>query len=254
MFDIERQNQIKEILSKEKSVTVNDLAKKLFVSTATVRRDLHDMELNGIVERTHGGAVLKSDIASENAFFARQTVNILEKRLIAQKAIKFITSNQTLFFDSSSTVCALIPFLNSFTNLSITTNGIKTAFDLSRTKGVNVFSTGGRISPFSNSMTGYETVNSINSNYYDVAFLSCSGISLDGVITEMNSDNSVIKKTACKNADKTVILCSGDKFGARQMVKTFTLEDIDAIITDKTPPEEFIKLAEKHKVQVILAK
>ena len=103
MFAIERQDEIIEIIKERKSVSVNDLAKELFVSCATVRRDLSAMEKAGLVRRTHGGAIITGSSSDESSTFLREQENVLEKKEIASLAVRFVKNNSSLYIDSSST-------------------------------------------------------------------------------------------------------------------------------------------------------
>ena len=94
MSDITRQNQIMEILNEEKSVSVSKLIKRLYVSPATIRRDLEDMAKKGLLKRVHGGAILFASKNEESSIITRSKTMVQEKRAIAASTINFLKNNQ----------------------------------------------------------------------------------------------------------------------------------------------------------------
>ena len=107
MLPLERQNKILEILSKKQAVTVDELCARLYSSGATIRRDLQALESNGLLRRTHGGAVFVDGNARDFPLTMRETENLIPKSIIAKRALPYIHEGQTLFMDASSTVCQL---------------------------------------------------------------------------------------------------------------------------------------------------
>ena len=157
-MDNERFIEIRTYLAEHKSATVNELAEKLFVSSATVRRDLTEMQKQGLLQRTHGGAILNQNTDDESAFNARLQKNQYEKRRIASACAELIHGNSTMFFDGSSSVSCLVPFLSRYPQLTVVTNGINTAIELSKLENVNLHIAGGEFKNFGNSTLGSRTI------------------------------------------------------------------------------------------------
>src|SRR5690625_1505604 len=99
MFAEERRNLILTQLQKEKRLAVKELAQSLNVSEATLRTDLNIMEEEGLLTRTHGGAVLNESIPSKNSFTERAMKNIEYKKTIMNKAIKLIHYKNSILLD-----------------------------------------------------------------------------------------------------------------------------------------------------------
>ena len=133
MLTIERQEEILEILNRNKSATVDYLASKLFVSGATIRRDLRAMEEQGMIIRSHGGAMPFKSSSVETAFVVREQKDATAKRKIASLAVRLIKNGESIFADSSSTAGYVMGLLQDFTNLTVTTTGIRNATILSST-------------------------------------------------------------------------------------------------------------------------
>lgn len=251
MLTLERQEEIMDILRDKKSATVSKLAKSLYVSEATIRRDLTIMEKLGMLRRSHGGALLLDSTSEESSFALRQQENTTSKHVIASLARRFIRDGASLFIDSSSTVGMLLPLLTDFKYMTVITTGLRNAMILSQNSDVNIYIAGGHIQNHSNSILGSNTVEFISNIHADMAFLSCSGINQNGVITESNIEQSKVKQQMIKNAATTVLMCDSSKFGKTFLCKEFTLDDLDYLITDKTPDPTYVELFSSSKCQLL---
>lgn len=251
MLSIERQEEIMEILNRNKSAKVEELANELFVSGATIRRDLRDMERQGLIKRSHGGAMILISNAEESAFAIREQENINSKRTIAHLATKFINNGDTLFVDSSTTTGFVMPLLNNFKYLSVVTTGLKNALLLSQTNSVKIYIAGGLIENHSNSITGTDTMDYISRIHADVTLLSCMGVDINSGFTDANIEQTKLKQQMRKNSEKVIMLCDSTKFNKKFMCTDFFFDDIEYLITDKTPPIEYVERIARTKCKLI---
>ena len=234
MFLEERQQAILERLKKQKSITVAQLTRELFISPATARRDLCAMEKKGLIRRMHGGAMLLEGSGDERSFWAREKEQVAEKQKIALAAVRLIPDNATLFLDSSSTVGALIPLLREHRNLSVVTTGLQNALLLSRQTQAKLYVTGGEVNSRSNSMTGSDTLEALCRLHADFALISCSGISLENGVTDASLEQARLKGMMLRQAKTKVLLCDSQKFGLTFMCKTCGFEDLDYLVTNSS--------------------
>lgn len=116
--------------------SIDFLCKKMFASRSTLRRDLIQMEEEGIIRRHHGGVALIAASATENPVMMRKLENPDKKSMIAKHCRNYIHDNMVIFLDSSSTVSYLCPFLKACKNLTVITNGLNVATMLSNAPGV----------------------------------------------------------------------------------------------------------------------
>ncbi len=251
MLTLERQDEILDILNKNKSATVEELASELFVSGATIRRDLRIMEKQGLIKRSHGGAMPFKSSAEESAFAIREQENTIAKKRIAVLATRFIKNGDSVFMDSSSTTGFVIPTLNRYNYLSVTTIGLRNALLLSQTNNVKIYIAGGLIENHSNSITGTDTMDYISRIHADIAVVSCTGLDINAGFTDASIEQSKLKQQMRKNSDKLAMLCDSSKFGKKFMCKDFDFDDIDYLITDKTPPIEFVEKIARTKCKII---
>lgn len=241
MLSLERQEEILEFINKNKSVTVEELTAEFFVSGATIRRDLAAMEKRGLIKRSHGGAIAFFSSGDESAFAVRENENIAAKRTIASLCFRLVKNGDSVFLDSSSTTGYLIPLLNNLKYLSVTTIGIRNALLLSQTNNIKIYLAGGRIQNHSNSITGTDTIDYISRIRADITFVSCSGVDINSGFTDADIEQSKLKRQMKKNSSKIAMLCDSSKFGKTFMSVDFSFDEIDYLVTDKTPPKAFLE-------------
>ncbi len=242
MLPVERQNRILEIVAQRQAVSVDDLCGALYSSGATIRRDLKILENSGLIRRTHGGAVFIGGGARDFPMMLRENENLDLKTKIAKKAMQLIQNGQTLFMDSSSTVCQLAQQLataNNLHDLRVVTNGLKTATILSKAEGVRVFMTGGALRDNAMSLIGTHAQDFASRFHADWAFISCRGVSPDVGITDANEEESSLKAVYIRNAKRTVVLADSSKIGQQYFCKLADIDDVWDIVSDISLPERF---------------
>ncbi len=239
MTNWERQNQIAEIIKTEGFAKVETLAKKIFVSEATIRRDLTSMEQLGKIKKIYGGAVnIEPRISSP---LLRYNAQRIEKNIIAKLAMPLLQDANCLFFDSSSTVGTLANQF-SFQHKTIITIGLQTASTLSSLPDINLFVPGGQINYLTNSISGSVAIDDLKKYNIDLALISASAISPKG-ITETSSEQSELKKHILGHAKKTALLIDSEKFGLEDIFFTAELYHFNYIVTNKQPAKQYFSAA-----------
>lgn len=239
MLPLERRNQILEILSKKQAATVDELCAALYSSGATIRRDLQILENSGLIRRTHGGAVHIDSNTRDFPLTLRENENAAAKEQLAQKALSLIKDGQTLFMDSSSTVCHLARRLSGFQSLRVITNGLKTASILAEISGIEVYSTGGRLRETAMSFTGNQAMDFVRNFSADLAFISCRGVEPDVGITDSDESEASLKRVYIQNARHVILMCDNSKLGKRYFCKVGPLDSVHKIITNGQLPTEY---------------
>ena len=231
MYNLERQEQIMQLLEKSKSISVTKLAKLLYVSQPTVRRDLSILEQQGKVQRTHGGVVLRKMSDAEIPLMFREDQNNASKRIIAERAARFIHDGDVIFLDASSTVSYLIPFLENFQDIIVVTNSPKTSIRLGE-KNIKNYCTGGLLLMHSVAYVGSEAEKFIQNINADLFFFSSRGYTENGMITDSSEQEAVIKKAMLKNAEKSYYLSDSSKKEKKYAFNICGTKDIADIITE----------------------
>ncbi len=236
MFYTERLDQILKILNEKNSVSVHSLAKQLYVSEPTVRRDLIALEKEGKIKRTYGGAVRAELLNVEVPYYSRFRVDTKQKEIIARSAVSKIKDGQVIFLDASSTAQAVVKYLNKFKNLTVITNGPKTSLMLAE-KQIHSFCTGGQLLENSIAYVGPLAEQFITNFNADIFFFSCRGVSKNGMLTDSSIEESEIRKVMMKHSKKKVFLCASSKFDKEYMYKLANVADVDEIISETAIPE-----------------
>ena len=199
------------MLKKEKNLTVKELCSALFCSPATVRRDLADLEAQGLVKRSFGGAVLNENFFDQQPLSIRGVKNVEAKQRIAAQASKLLRGGETVFLDASSTTYYLAPYLNEIPDLTVITNNPHLNIVLSQMK-VNNYCTGGKMLTSSIALVGSEAERFIRGLRADVFFFSARGCS-DGVISDSSKEERDIKIAMLEHSERHCFLCDRSKFG-----------------------------------------
>jgi len=253
MLSYERQEKILEYLRQNKTESVTGLSKKLFIGEATIRRDLEKLKGKGYISRIYGGAVLREGLDSEIPLLVREKERMKEKNLIGSLAAGLINEGDIIMMDSSSTTYCMVEHMKSKKQLTVITNGAKTAISLGETLHTKVFCTGGRLREHSLSYTG-ETAQKFTENFYaDKMFFSCRAISYDKGIMDSSEDEAELRKVMLRHANQVILLCDSNKFNKTAFYKICDMDKINIIVTDARPSSELLEIAEKDNIEIIFS-
>lgn len=229
----ERHDRILSYMKGRGEVSVGELAAALYVSETTTRRTLTEMEGLGLLERTHGGAVLHEN-ADDISVFIRVSKNAKEKELAASAALPQIPDFQTLFLDSSTTALAMALRMD-LAHKTVVTNNLRGALLLSAKPGVTVTLLPGTVEARTGSVIGATAVRRLCDLRFDLMLVSCAGIR-DGAAFDHSPEQNEIKRTAFENSRHRLLLADGSKFSLSAAYRLFPLCDFDAVATDREPP------------------
>ncbi|HBT48462.1 MAG: Transcriptional regulator of sugar metabolism [Caldanaerobacter subterraneus] len=246
-----RREKIKEIILKKKAVKVSELCEIFKVSDETIRRDLEELERQGLIERNYGGAVLKENIVVP-PLVKRFKEHIEEKQRIAAKAVTEIKEGNVIFLDAGSTTYHIAKAIKSLKGITVITNALNVATELSTNPDINLFITGGKLKHDNQSMVGFETVNCIGKYNIDILFLGTGGISVEKGLTTSDIFEAEAKKAMIRSASRVIVVADSSKFGKVAMVSFATFNDIEKIITAGEENREIVEqLTEYVKIEIV---
>lgn len=254
MLSVERQNEILDMLRRENSVSVEKLAQTLFVSAATIRRDLDTMAREGLVKRIFGGAVLLDSRGNDLPLQLREHENIEAKRAIAAAALTLVKSGNILMMDSSTTALALAQGLRAFAGMTVITNGVNTCAALSDLTEVKVLCTGGALRPGSLSLMGQHACDYVTRLNADIFFFSCRGVSTGSGVTDSSDEEAILKRHMCDASQRRVLLCDHTKFNKVFLSRDCRLEELDCVICDRAPEGELLEALRSARVKVMVGR
>jgi DeoR/GlpR family transcriptional regulator of sugar metabolism len=227
----ERQRKIVELVNQRLSVRVSELSKIFSVTEETIRRDLEKLEKDNLLMRSHGGAVRIDEEQGETSYLEREITNAAEKKAIARQAIQCIESDDQIVLDASTTAWYMAKELPDMP-LTVLTNSIKVAIELSKKEQIKVISTGGILLSQSLSYVGPLAERSLNMYHVNKVFLSCKGVHMEHGLSDFNEMQALLKKQMMEIADEVILMADSSKFGTRAFSHIATLSKIDKIITD----------------------
>ena len=231
MLKKERQNKILEIIQSRKYCTVDFLAKQLFVANITIRRDLSQMEAEGLITRCFGGATIPDYENREVPFELRNKSNYTAKEELAKKAAKLINTGEVVFLDASSTVSHIVNYISPEQNLTIITNSILILKKL-KEKHIKCYLTGGMPIENSYALVGSIAEQAISNFYANVCFFSAQGIDEDGIVSDQSETETSLRKLMIKNSEKQYFVFDDSKYGKRFAFKLCSAQEITGIITN----------------------
>lgn len=251
MAQKERLEQIRQIMRTERKMSVSELSTQLAVTSETIRRDLEKLEQESFLTRTHGGAVITpADLSEKISFLKRESTNTEAKRIIAGLAVNLIPFGASIGCDASSTSMELLEQLKEREDLLVLTNSVKAICDMAESH-YRLLSTGGYINRQSYSLQGGAAKNMVQEYHLEMVFMSCKGISRDGGIFDSHEVEIEMKKSLLEQGNKIYLLADHTKFGCVGFSKLAEIKDIDAVITDQKPSQEWLELFANRQVEVI---
>ena len=232
MIPKQRQEQILQLLETEQYVTVKYLTHVLRYSTATANRDLNEMQALGLLKRCRGGAeAVKRRLPP---LPTRQFYMQKEKRRNAYEAAKLIRDGETVFLDASTTVQHIVPFLLEKKNLTVITNSIFLAAELSK-HGIQVISLGGRVVECPYVLDGEDTVEHAMKYRVDQMFFSVGSITLAGTV---GTSHYLLHRILLKNSRTAYLLTDSAKITDHVNVALCDFSSLTGVISDFEFPEE----------------
>lgn len=235
--------------------SVSDLSKKYEVSEMTVRRDLKQLEDQGLIMRTHGGAVLTHFASEEPQFLQKQVVHEAEKNQIARYAVEhFVRENAIISLEGGTSVARMVSHMAGYRNLTVMTNGLHTLVELQRiADGNTIIATGGFLRVVSNTFVGPVAEEHFTTFHADTVFLSATGWTAENGFTDPNMLEIQVKKAMVRSARQIVLLIDSSKFGGVSLARFLGAFAVDHLVTDRQIPEDVYTQFSKHNVTVHVA-
>jgi len=251
MLAIERRNAILTKLSTDGKVLVSDLAREFDVTEETIRRDLEKLDNDGMARKTYGGAVKNESFNTDLPFHVRKQNNVESKRYIASLIGEMISDGDYIMLDSSTTALCVIKSIINKKNITLITNSIEILLELCNKPDWNILSTGGTLKEGGLSLVGYQAEKMISGFHVDIAICSCKGIDEENGITDSNERDAEIKKAFFKSANKRVLAIDSSKFNRSSFVKVCGIGDVDTVVTEVKPSNEWIDRLKQNNIELI---
>jgi DeoR family fructose operon transcriptional repressor len=230
-FGAERRQQILNALRADGRVDAADLSFRMGVTGETLRKDLIQLELNGLLRRVHGGAVPVEQLSYEPAVSVR-TEFAAEKTRIARSALDHLPHRGSILVDAGSTTALLAEMLPGDIELTVYTNTLPVALELVNRPRLTVFTLGGRLRSRTLAEVDDFAARALAEINVDVAFLGTNGISLERGLTTPDPAEAAVKRLMLGAARRRIFLADHSKVGLVRGSQHAEIGDIDLLITD----------------------
>jgi DeoR family transcriptional regulator, fructose operon transcriptional repressor len=233
LIPAQRRERIQEILATHHIISSAELCELLEVSEATVRRDLEWLENDGILERTHGGAMLNQRVQLELQYVQRIRSHAEEKRQIGQVAASMIEDGDIIFVNSGTTTTEVIRHIPSTANITIVTNNVTACLELSEVS-YELLLVGGSYLATSQSVAGRFAIDNLNRIYANKAILAVDGLSLKfGCTVPTNAEAEVNQLMIQRNRGPLIVVTDHSKWGIVSNFEIAKIDHIQTLVTDE---------------------
>lgn len=248
MVKEERLQLILDQLGKESKVQLAEMSQLLNVSEDTVRRDIKELNEQGLLRAVRGGAISNSSVPHH--YRDREKYDVGQKKLIAEKAIPFIKNGQTIFMDGGTSVLAVAQMLPKDLNITVVTNSFPVADVLEDHPNADVIFAGGRLYKTAFTTIGHETIQTIRNVRANIYFMGVSSLNTIGV-TGKSYEDVQVKKTMAEMSAQVIALSTLAKINTAQAFYICPTTDIDVIITEADPNSEELSAYKKLDIAII---
>jgi DeoR/GlpR family transcriptional regulator of sugar metabolism len=225
----------------------------LNVSEATIRRDLEWLESEGIVERTHGGAILSQRVNLEPTYIHRALRHPEEKRKIGAAAAAQIEDGDIVFVNSGTTTTQIIRNIRNNANITVITNNLSAAIEIGEA-GFEIILLGGSFQPKSNSVAGRFAVENLSKVYANKAFIGTDGMSLKyGCTVPSNAEAEVVRLMLERTHGPVTVVADYSKWGAVSNYEIARIDQIHRLITDENFDPLALVALTARSIDVVLA-
>lgn len=257
MLQAERRREIVEWVNQYGKITIADICAHFDVCEMTARRDLRELDREGLLRRVHGGAVSSLRRSYEPPFQLRASDHSTFKERIGRAAAALIQDGDSIAFDTGTTTLEVVRALREPHNLTILTTSLPIANEIAGRfpleAGVRLILAGGIVRPNELSMIGSFTEQMCSQIHVDRAFVGFGGLTLEEGLTEYNLEDAMVKRALLRSAHQKIAVIDSSKFGRVTFVSVGPLTVVDIIVTDAHAPPDMVAALRDLGVQVIIA-
>ncbi|MBE6886757.1 MAG: DeoR/GlpR transcriptional regulator [Oscillospiraceae bacterium] len=246
----QRRQAILDLLDKRGKVRVTDLSRMFELSEVTIRNDLSELEATGRLERVHGGAVSTNKSYFNMSFHERITRYETEKQNIAKAAAAMINPNDTLMINSGTTTFFIAQELKTLKSLTVVTNSVVIAHELTPIPGFNVILLGGNFNPQYQFTYGEDALSQLRRYKTDKLILSADGVDSQLGLTTHHYQEADVSRAMLDRVNQSIVVADFTKIGRENFAHIAGIDRVDRLITNTSAdPEELERIAD-HGVEI----
>jgi DeoR family fructose operon transcriptional repressor len=252
VYTEERRQEIALVVRQDGRGDVSELADRFEVTPETIRRDLTDLERQGVLRRVHGGAIPIERFRAEPGVAEKAGAMAKEKARIASAALEFVPDLGTVLLDAGTTTLALAQVFPD-RELTVFTNAMAVGLELTRRRSVQLYLIGGRVRGRTLADVDDWALRQLADLRVDVAFIGTNGLSVRRGLSTPDPAEAAVKRQMCRAAQQVVVLADHTKMGEEDAVRFASIEEVDALITDTGLAPADRQALEEAGVEVVLA-
>jgi len=256
MIPVERQQQILSYLQQHGVVKSSTLMELFDSSEATIRRDLEWMERHGLIEKTHGGAILIQRMQQEAMYSASASVHQQEKKWIARAAVQLIENGDMVFINNGTTTTEVFIALQNRSDLkdiTIVTNNVSAAMAVQNAE-FKIILLGGLFRPSSTSIVGELANNTLRQMYANKTILGVDGVANRfGCTSPIQEEAEISRVMIDQSLGQTILVADHSKWGVIAQYRIAGLDELDFFVCDNALSREALDSLNDTEIEVILA-
>jgi DeoR family transcriptional regulator of aga operon len=253
LLKAERHRQMLSLINDQGRATVQELSAFFAVSEATVRRDLEELDTQGRIHRTHGGAVNNERAPKEPPMMQRMDENKVVKTRIGKRAVEMIENGETIFLGSGTTVLEIAHHLPEDIKLTIITNSLPVVNVLASHPGIELIVIGGMLRQSELSMVGHVAEQAVREFRADKVFMGMYAVDPDCGFTNDFPPEILTDRAILAISPRVIVLADHSKFERVSSMLVAPVTAAKTIITDSTTPQTSIEQLREHGIKVIQA-
>lgn len=247
MLPAERHIKIIEIISETGSAGVEELANLLNVSSMTIRRDLKLLQEHKLLERSHGGAIIKQEIN----YGTKRDTKHKEKVAIAKKCAEFVKKGDIIYLDAGTTTYEIANQIKNIEDLTVITNDLEIALLLVNSD-IDLFVCGGNVQKSTRSMYGVFANKMIENFRINLGFFGAMSIDKSFDILTPTMEKASFKKTVFASCQQTILGIDDSKFNKKSLLKINNLSEYTGVVTNKKFSKEEFKEIKSFNIRLIV--
>ena len=256
MLKTKRIERIQDYIFEHQTVSLDELTTVFNVSKNTIRRDVQELVERGKIKKVYGGVAV-NDVNDAHAplesFNKRQTRNQEQKEIIAKAAADLVEDGDIIYIDSGTTTLEMVEYLQT-KQVTVITNNLDFITHSLPYPNLNVISTGGVVNRETKSFVSFKNTDLLKAYNINKAFMASTGISIENGVTHSSPLESEIKQAVVKRSSKVYLMVDQHKFDKYALITYCGLNEIDYIITNTDPSEDYQEYAKNHNIELVISK
>ena len=249
---VKRLEAVEAYIRQVGSVSMQQLCQEFDVSINTIRRDIDTLVQKGQVKKVYGGVVALGKTEENDALVTRELMGLEEKHRIGRKAAEFVNHGDTIFLDSGSTTLQMVPYLAEKKNLTVVTYSLPALAALAQYPQIRTVALPGVVLGRTASVVGSSTCQALRQFNCVKAFMGCTGLSLTRQLTNATFEEFEVKQVALEQSKVHYLLADHEKFDHAALMTYGQIADLDYLITNQEPEEEYRLYLQENTVTLVL--